>query len=509
MILPVLILILIAGGILSALAGRWSRYASRLVTLIALLTDLGLAFTALSGREVTGTWMIEYTSTWMPKFGVGIHLGLDGLSLIMLILTLFTGIIAVLASWKETRKNEGFYNLNILWALAGISGVFLSADLFLFYFFWELMLIPTYFIILLWGGDNREFASFKFFIYTQAGGLLMLIAIIGLYLVHGRATGIYTFDYQELINTNIPGSLQMLLMLGFLAAFFVKIPAFPFHTWLADAYTEAPLAGSLILSALMAKTGVYGIIRFAVPLFPDASKDFAPVGMILGAAGILYGASLALSQTDLKRLIAYSSLSHMGFAVLGIYAFNEIAYQGVIMQMLVHAVSTGALFIIAAQLYERTRTRDIVLYGGLWNSVPSMGALAMIFAMASLGLPGLGNFIAEVLILAGTFKASIIMSSIASLGLIAATLYALRMVRRIFFDSNPDHGKMKDLSVRESFILGVMVIAILFTGLFPQPIVNIVKPAIVKSISIKKNADADPEVYSSIINSKKLKESEK
>jgi NADH-quinone oxidoreductase subunit M len=483
MILPFLILILIAGGIISAIVGKWSRNVSRLIALLTLATDLWLTIATLDMRGVGGEWIVEYSSTWIPQFGVGIHLGLDGLSFIMLVLTFFIGIIAVIASWKEKRKNEGFYNLNILWALAGITGVFLSADLFLFYFFWELMLIPTYFIILLWGGENREFASFKFFIYTQAGGLLMLLAIIGLYLVHGETTGIYTFDFKELLYTKMAGSLQFLLMLGFLAAFLVKIPAFPFHTWLADAYTEAPLAGSLILSSLMAKTGVYGIIRFAVPLFPEASKIFAPIGMVIGAAGILYGAKLALSQTDLKRLIAYSSLSHMGFAILGIYAFNEIAYQGIVMQMVVHAVSTGALFIIAAQLYERTRTRDIVLYGGFWNGMPAMGAMAMIFAMASLGLPGLGNFIAEVLILTGTFKASILMSSIASLGLIAATLYSLRMMRKIFFGNNHEQGKLKDLSFRESVVLGVLIIAIVFTGLFPQPVVNNAKPAIMKSIN--------------------------
>jgi NADH-quinone oxidoreductase subunit M len=233
----------------------------------------------------------------------------------------------------------------------------------------------------------------------------------------------------------------------------------------------------------MAKTGIYGIIRFVVPLFPEASATFAPAGMIIGISGILYGAILALSQTDLKKLIAWSSLSHMGFALVGVYAFNETAYQGVIMQMIVHAVSTGALFIIASQLYERTKTKELIRYGGFWDQMPAMGAVGMVFAMASLGLPGLGNFIAEVLILAGAFKASIALSSIASLGLIAATLYSLRMIRRIFFGVRPDHIILRDLSVRETVILGILVIAITFTGLYPRPVFTTAKQAIRNTIN--------------------------
>jgi NADH-quinone oxidoreductase subunit M len=474
---------LIAGGIIAWITGKWSASLSKSSCIIALFADLILLIAALPEGQPSGIWIIEYTSTWIPQFGVALHLGLDGISLLMLILTFFIGIITVIATWKETRKNEGFYNMNILFALAGITGVFLSVDLFLFYFFWELMIIPIYFLILIWGSSRNEKASFKFFIYTQAGGLLMLISIIALYLVHGSTTGIYTFDATELTAISMPASLQFIIMLGFLAAFLVKIPAFPFHTWLPDAYTEAPLAGTIILSTLMAKTGIYGIIRFVVPLFPEASATFAPAGMIIGIAGILYGAILALSQTDLKKLIAWSSLSHMGFALVGVYAFNETAYQGVIMQMIVHAVSTGALFIIASQLYERTKTKELIRYGGFWDQMPAMGAVGMVFAMASLGLPGLGNFIAEVLILAGAFKASIALSSIASLGLIAATLYSLRMIRRIFFGVRPDHIILRDLSVRETVILGILVIAITFTGLSPRPVFTTAKQAIRNTIN--------------------------
>ncbi len=347
------------------------------------------------------------------------------------------------------------------------------------------MLIPMYFLIGIWGHENRIYASYKFFIFTQASGLLMFLAILGLYLVHGKNTGIYTFDYQQLLGTTMSPSMELILMAGFLIAFLVKLPAFPFHSWLPDAHTEAPTAGSLILASLMLKTGAYGLIRFAVPLFPNASVIFAPFGMVLGVVGILYGAKLAFAQTDLKRLVAYTSVSHMGFVILGVYAFNEIAYQGVVMQMIAHGISTGALFIIVGQLYERLHTRDLNKMGGLWEQIPAMGAMGLIFSMASLGLPGLGNFVAEFLTLMGTFKASILFASLASLGLIAATIYSLRIVQKVFLGKKNTENVIKDLSIRESIVLGLLVAAILFTGLFPQPVIDKAKPVIIKTMHMR------------------------
>ncbi len=487
MILLYLILILLAGGVIAWIAGRWSIVLVRVVSLVTVLTDLVLSlflYFRYSG-PVDHQWMLEYSSLWIPKYGIGIHLALDGLSLLMLILTFFIGVLAVLISWKEITSRVSFFHFNILWILSGIAGVFLSVDLFLFYFFWELMLVPMYFLIGIWGHENRIYASFKFFIFTQASGLLMFLAILGLYLIHGKSTGIYTFDYQQLIGTVMSPSLELVLMAGFLVAFLVKLPAFPFHNWLPDAHTEAPTAGSLILASLMLKTGAYGLIRFAVPLFPNASVTFAPLGMTLGVLGILYGAKLAFAQTDLKRLVAYTSVSHMGFVVLGVYAFNEIAYQGVVMQMIAHGISTGALFIIVGQLYERLHTRDLARMGGLWEKVPALGAMGMIFSMASLGLPGLGNFVAEFLTLMGTFKASILFSSIASVGLIAATIYSLRIVQKVFLGRRNAEYEIKDLSLRESVVMASLVIAIVFTGLVPQPIINKAKPAIIKTIIIR------------------------
>ncbi len=492
MILIYLIIILMGSGIIAWISGRWNPLLARSVSLAAVLTDFIIVtviwFT--QGTEPGKIWMIEFNADWIPRYGISFNLALDGLSLLLLMLTFFIGIIAVLISWKEIRMNTGFFHFNILWILSGIAGVFLSMDLFLFYFFWEVMLIPMYFLIGIWGHDNRIYASYKFFIFTQASGLLMFLAILGLYLVHGSNTGVYTFDYQQLLNTPMGFALEMLLMCGFLAAFLVKLPVVPFHSWLPDAHSEAPTAGSVILASLMLKTGAYGLLRFVVPVFPNASVAFAPVGMILGVTGILYGAMLAFSQTDLKRLVAYTSINHMGFIVLGVFAFNELAYQGVVMQIIAHGISTGALFVIAGQLYERLHTRDLDKMGGLWDQIPVMGGTGLIFVMASLGLPGLGNFIAEFLTLTGVFKSSVLFACLASVGLVAGTIYALRIMQKVFYGKQNQEYKIKDLSVRESVTLGAMVIVIVFLGVLPQSVIKTAKPAILKSLNIKEKTTA-------------------
>jgi NADH-quinone oxidoreductase subunit M len=491
MILLYLILILMAAGILSWIIGDRNILIIRIISLAAVIIDLIIVLAVTFSGNYTGDseWMIQYTSEWIQGYGIGLHLALDGLSLILILLTLFIGALAVLVSWKEINQKAAFFHFNIMFILSGILGVFLATDLFLFYFFWEVMLIPMYFLINIWGHENRVYASFKFFLFTQAGGLLMFLAILGLYIIHGANTGQYTFEYKDLIGTVLSPSMEFVLMAGFLAAFLVKLPAVPFHNWLPDAHTEAPVAGSLILAALMLKTGAYGLIRFAIPLFPHASATFAPAGMLLGVIGILYGAKLAFAQTDLKRLVAYTSVSHMGFIILGIYAFNEIAYQGVVMQMVAHGISTGALFIIVGQLYERIHTHDLNKMGGLWNEMPAMGAMGLIFSMASLGLPGLGNFVAEFLTLTGTFSVSVLFTALASVGLVAATVYSLRIMQKVFYEKRRSDHQLKDLSFREAFVLVLLVIAIVFTGLKPQPVIERAKPAILKTINIKTNSE--------------------
>ena len=483
MILIYLIVILLTGALLSLIAGKWNSLWSRIISLVALSIDLILIISFISTPiSPYKNWLIDIKFDWIPEFGISLHLALDGLSLLMLVLTFFLGIISVIISWKEINSRVGFFHFNLLLILAGIVGVFLSLDLFLFYFFWELMLVPMYFLIGIWGHENRTAASNKFFLYTQASGLLMLISILALYFVHGHSTGLYTFDYLQLLGTGMTASTSMLIMLGFLAAFLVKLPVVPLHNWLPDAHTEAPTAGSLILAALLLKTGAYGLLRFIIPLFPSASITFAPFGMILGVIGILYGAKLAFAQTDLKRLVAYTSVSHMGFVILGVFAFNELAYQGVVMQMIAHAISTGALFILAGQLYERIHTRDINMMGGLWEKAPVFGAVVLIFSLASLGLPGLGNFIAELLILTGVYKTNILMSCLASLGLIAATIYSLRIIQKVLFGNKNRDWNMSDLTLREKMVSASLVIVTVWLGLFPNPVFNTAKPALFKTL---------------------------
>ncbi|MDB5009961.1 MAG: NADH-quinone oxidoreductase subunit [Mucilaginibacter sp.] len=486
MILVYLIGVLIGGGLLALMLGQWNKNLPRWIALCALSTGfIALLFFWIDqyrtiNIHLSNTWIIDYRHDWIPSFGISFHLAIDGLSLLLLVLTFFLGILAVLCSWNDVKERVGFYHFNLLWILAGISGVFMAMDLFLFYFFWEMMLIPMYFLIGIWGSENRVYAAYKFFIFTQASGLLMLLAIIGLYFIHGRNTGIYTFNYFELLGTAISPGIAFWLMLGFMIAFVVKLPIVPFHTWLPDAHSEAPTAGSLILAGLLLKTGAYGILRFVLPLFPQAARELAPWAMLFGVIGIIYGAILAYSQTDLKRLVAYTSVSHMGFVILGIFAFNELALQGVVMQLVTHAISTGALFIMAGMLKERLHTRDINHMGGLWTQMPQMGAIAMLFAMASLGLPGLGNFIAEFLILLGAFKANVWLTIIATIGLVFSAIYSLRIVQKVFLGPSERQYPVRDFSFREIMVMAALTLSIVWLGLYPQPVINTVKPMINK-----------------------------
>ena len=498
MILSAFIIILMAGGILAWIAERWNPILSRWISLLALLFNLATALLLWTEQGYLiershSSWLAKYEVPWIPIFGISFNLALDGLSLLMLLLTFLLGIFALLTSWREIQYKIGFFHFNLLWVLAGITGVFLTMDLFLFYFFWEVMLIPMYFLIAIWGHENRRYAAYKFFIFTQASGLLMFLAILGLYFVHGNESGNYTFDYFQLLDTSFSQETGRWLMLGFLAAFIVKLPVVPFHSWLPDAHSEAPTAGSVILAGLLLKTGAYGLVRIVIPIFPEAARELAPWAMLLGVVGILYGALLAFSQTDLKRLVAYTSVSHMGFVMLGVFAFNDLAMQGVVMQMITHGISTGALFILAGSIYERIHTRDVEQMGGFWKKMPFMGTIGLVFAMASLGLPGLGNFIAEFLTLIGSWQASHKLTILAAIGLIAGTIYSLRIVQKVFYGTEQKIRELEDLSIREKIILVPLVIIIIWLGVFPQPVLNTFSsaiPSLKKSeITIPKSQD--------------------
>lgn len=487
MILALVIIILMTAGLLSWLVARWNSRAARWIALLAVGADLIIVAYLWAQFDATpagtGEWLVSYKVNWIPRFGISFHVALDGLSLVMLLLTFFLGLLAVLCSWTEIKERTGFYFFNLLWTLAGIAGVFIAMDMFLFYFFWEVMLVPMYFLISIWGDTNRRYASYKFFIFTQAGGLLMLVAILALYFLHGRQTGNYSYNYFDLLGTTLEPATAKWIMMGFLLAFAIKLPVVPLHNWLPDAHSEAPTAGSLILAGLLLKTGAYAIIRFVLPLFPQASAEIAWWAMLLGVIGIVYGALLAFAQTDLKRLIAYTSVSHMGFVIFGIFSFNEMAMQGVIMQMLTHGISTGALFVLAGMLKERLHTRDMNQMGGLWTPMSRMGGVAIVFTMASLGLPALGNFIAEFLVLLGAFQVNTTLTILASLGLVLSALYSLRMLQKVFLGQPSTHN-LRDINGREMLIMGALTISILVLGLYPQPVMDTVK-TLIQQLAVK------------------------
>jgi len=478
MILVFLIAVPVAGGLLGWLVSRRSVLTTRWVALGAMTTVFVLALclwrerpgeTAITGG---GAWITQVQWPWIQPLGISFHLAIDGLSLVMVLLSAVLGAVAVAVSWTSVKERVGFFHLNLMLVLAGVIGVFLALDLFLFYFFWELMLVPMYFLIDLWGHENRHAAAIKFFLFTQLGGLVMLLGILGLYFAHGQATGRYSFDYADLLGTSMSAGVARWLMLGFFVGFAVKLPAVPLHPWLADAHTEAPTAASVILAGLLLKTGAYGMLRFVVPLFPGPSREFAPVFMVLGVIGILYGTILAFAQTDLKRLVAYTSVSHLGFVLVGVFALNQAALQGAVMQMVAHGLSTGALFVLVGAIEARIHTRDLGQMGGLWAVAPRMGAVAMFFAMASLGLPGTGNFVGEFLVLIGAYRVNAAIAAVATVGLVAATVYALWLVGRAFHGPMLRERKMLDLGVREIAVLGVMMVALLWLGFFPQTLLD-------------------------------------
>jgi len=484
MILIGLIVIPLIAGILAWILERWNVSWTRWTCLIAMFLELILTGLVWQGRWTSptlsgsGPWLAEVQYPWIPQLGISFYLAVDGLSLLLVGLTAFLGIMSVACSWNGIQDRVGFFHMNLMWILAGVIGVFLSLDLFLFYFFWELMLIPMYFLIAVWGHENRTYAAIKFFLFTQLSSLLMLAAMIALYFIHGRNTGEYTFDYTRLLGTALVPATAMWLMLGFLIAFIVKLPVVPFHTWLPDAHTEAPTAGSVILAGLLLKTGAYGLIRFVIPLFPEASRTIAPIAMTLGVVGIVYGAMMALAQNDLKRLVAYTSVSHMGFVLVGVFAWTTLALQGAIIVILAHGVTTSALFILVGDLQDRIHTRDMNRMGGLWSTVPRLSGIALFFSLASLGLPGLGNFIGEFLVLLGTYPVNIPLVALASTGFIFSVAYALWVVQQAFHGPEKETWHIPDFSLRELAIMSILILAILWLGLYPNPFFNTADPAL-------------------------------
>ena len=453
-----------------------ARRAALAFSLITFVLSLALW---LGFRTDTAEFQYLEQYAWVPDFGIQYLVGVDGVSLFLVLLTTFLTPIVVLFSFGDigTRVKEYFFFLLVL--ETGMLGAFVAIDLFLFYVFWELMLIPMYFIIGIWGGTRRIYASLKFLIYTLTASLLMLVAILYLVSVHARTAPV-TFDVRVLYDAALSPREQLWLFTAFALAFAVKVPMFPLHTWLPDAHVEAPTGGSVILAGVLLKMGTYGFLRFAMPLFPDASAAATPLILALAVTGILYGAAVAMVQPDLKKLVAYSSVSHLGFVMLGLFAVDSIGVQGAIYQMLNHGLSTGALFLLVGMIYERRHTRAIADFGGLWKVVPVYASIFLLVMFSSVGLPGLNGFIGEFLILLGAFGSNRPAAIVATGGLVLGAVYMLWMFQRVVFGPlrHDDNRTLHDLSRREIAVLAPVVALIVVMGVYPRPFLTAMKPSV-------------------------------
>jgi len=435
-------------------------------------------------------WGMQFQEVheWIPSLGVKYAAGIDGISLLLMLLTTLLGAIAIWSSFKAIAKREKEYYILLLLLQTGMMGVFIAEDLFMFYVFWEIMLVPMYFLIGVWGGERKLYAAIKFFLYTLAGSVLMLVAILALYFYNHKVSGVWTFDiqvYHQLashIMANTTKTWQYLLALAFFLGFAIKVPMFPFHTWLPDAHVEAPTAGSVILAGVLLKMGTYGFIRFLMPIFPQATKDLIPYFAFLAIVGIIYGALVALIQKDMKKLVAYSSVSHLGMCMIGLFALNPNGINGAVIQMINHGISTGALFLIVGIVYERKHTRLISEYGGLSKIMPKYALIFLIMTLSSIGLPLLNGFIGEFAILAGVFQAKPMWAIISTSGIILGAAYMLWLYQRVMYgevsEANMElhkKGVLSDLNAREISYLMPLVILAFWIGLYPKPIFRVIK----------------------------------
>lgn len=491
-ILTLLTFFPLVGVLLLLLLSWFGRKDDELFKRIAVVTSIitfviSIVVLLMYDRDVAGL-QLEDRALWIPALNISYYLAVDGLSILMVLLTTFITMLSVAGSWTAITEHVRSYYVLMLLLEAGMLGVFLAQDLFLFYIFWEFTLVPMYFLIGIWGGAKRVYASIKFFLYTMAGSLLMLLAILYLGLAYD------TFALPDLIaSVDFPANVGRWLFLGFAIAFAIKVPLFPFHSWLPDAHTEAPTAGSIILAGILLKMGTYGFMRFNLPLFPEASAYFAPTIAVLAIIGIIYGAIVSFAQTDVKRLVAYSSVSHLGFVMLGIFSLNNAGLQGAILQGVNHGLSTGGLFYLVGVLYEQRHTREMSEFGGVWRAMPLFAALSLIITLSSMGLPGLNGFVGEFTILLGSMNASPevlqpqpwIYTAFATTGVILAAVYLLWMFQRVFMGplDNPANKTLKDINGGQLAIMLSFLLFIFWIGIYPSPYFDLTSETVAALVS--------------------------
>ncbi len=486
--LSLIIFLPLAGAVLALLLGDPAGRRDGLVRWLSLAVSLVVFALTLvlwaQYQPAGGEFQFVEQRAWIPSFGISYHLGIDGISLFLIVLTGFLTPISLLSSWGSVTKKVRAFNFFVLALETGMLGVFASLDLFLFYIFWDAMLVPMYFLIGVWGYDRRIYAAVKFILYTMAGSVLMLVAIIGLGYLHSVSTGSFSFDLLDLYKLSIPREIAVWFFLAFTLAFAIKVPIFPFHTWLPDAHVEAPTAGSVILAGVLLKMGTYGLLRFSFPLFPEVATAFAPYLAVLAVIGIVYGALVAMVQPDMKKLVAYSSVSHLGFVVLGICAMNVQGMQGAVYQMLNHGVSTGGLFLVVGMLSDRRHTRLIAEFGGLKKVMPRLVGAFMIITLASIGMPILNGFIGEFLVLIGAWRWDPRFAVVAATGVILSAVYMLWMFQRVNYGpvTKDQNGRLKDLSPREWAILVPIVAMCIFMGVFPGPFLKGMEPSVTRVV---------------------------
>ena len=451
------------------------------VSLIIAFITMLLSFAVYYWFDPLASGMqFEINRSWITSFGIDFHMGIDGISLLLIVLTTILTVLCILSSWRSITTGVKGYYISMLFLSTGMIGVFCSLDLFMFYVFWEIMLVPMYFIIGVWGGPRRIYAAIKFVLFTMFGSLLMLVGLLYIYFEYHNFAGEYTFDLLKIMKMPLAYHPQLWLFAAFGLAFAIKVPLFPFHTWLPDAHVEAPTAGSVILAGVLLKMGTYGFIRICLPLFPDATITYMPYISALAIIAIIYGALVSMVQKDIKSLVAFSSVSHMGFVMLGMFALNLSGLQGSVIQMINHGISTGALFLIVGMLYERRHTRMIADFGGIAKVMPVFSAVFMIVTLSSIGLPLTNGFVGEFLILLGVFKANVVYAVFATTGVVLAACYMLWMYQRVIFGkvTNPANEKLTDLTAREKLILVPLVVLIFWIGIYPKPFLERIEPAV-------------------------------